>query len=77
MAKLVTPLEQHLDRLPPIVVVRYTSWWEAQLALVKLQESGLGMHLPVVSIRANWKVKVAHADTHTKEMLHNAQEHIT
>ena len=51
MAKLITLLEQHLDRQPPTVVIEDTSWWEAQLAHVKLQECGLGVHLPVVSIR--------------------------
>ena len=47
MAKLVTLLEQHLDRQPPTVVTQATTWWETVLAHVKLQESGLGVHLPV------------------------------
>ena len=47
MAKLVTLLEQRLDRQPPIVAIQGTGWWEAVLALVKLQEGGLGVHLPV------------------------------
>ena len=79
MAKLVTLLEQHLEGQPPTVVTRYTYWWEAQLALVKLQECGLGTHLPVVSICANWKVEVAHADTHTKKcyVMHKNTLHNT
>ena len=47
MARLLSPLEQQLDRMPPIVVTQATTWWETVLALVKLQEIGLGMHLPV------------------------------
>ena len=47
MAKLVTLLEQHLDRQPSTVVTQATTWWETVLAHVKPQESGLGMHLPV------------------------------
>ena len=47
MAKLVTLLEQHLDRQPPTVVIHATTQWETELARVKLQESGLGLHLPV------------------------------
>ena len=49
MAKLVTLLEQRLDRLLPTVVLEATTWWEAValLVLVKLQEFGLGVHLPV------------------------------
>ena len=47
MAVLITLLEQHLDRMPPTVVTQATAWWEIVFALVKLQEIGLGMHLPV------------------------------
>ena len=47
MAKLVTLLEQHLNRQPPTVVKQATAWWETILAHVKLQESGLGVNLPV------------------------------
>ena len=47
MAKLLTLLEQHLDRQPPTVVMQATTRWEAVLAHVKLQECGLGVHLPV------------------------------
>ena len=47
MAKLLTLLEQHLNRQPPTVVTQATTWWETVLALVKLQEIGLGVHLPV------------------------------
>ena len=47
MAKLVTLLEQHLDRQPPTVVTQATPWWETVLAHVKLQEHGLGVHRPV------------------------------
>ena len=46
MARLIL-LEQHLDRQPPTVVTQATTWWETVLALVKLQEIGLGVHLPV------------------------------
>ena len=47
MAVLLTLLEQHLDRKPPTVVTQATTWWETVLTLVKLQEIGLGVHLPV------------------------------
>ena len=47
MAKLVTLMEQQLDRQPPTVVTQATTWWEAVLVHVKLQDSGLGMHLSV------------------------------
>ena len=47
MAELVTLLEQHMEREPPTVAIRATTWWEAALALVKLQDGGLGVHLPV------------------------------
>ena len=47
MAVLITLLEQHLDRQPPTVVTQATTWWETVLALVKLQEIGLGVNLPV------------------------------
>ena len=47
MAELVTLLEQHMDREPPTVVIRATTWWEAALELVKLQECGLEVPLPV------------------------------
>ena len=46
MAELVT-LEQHMDRMPPTVVIQATDCLEAVLALVKLQEGGLRVHLPV------------------------------
>ena len=46
-AKLVTLLEQCLDRQPPTVAILATTWWEAGLALVKLQDCGLEVHLPV------------------------------
>ena len=47
MAKLVILVEQHLDRQLPTVVTQATPWWETLLAHVKLQDSGLGMHLSV------------------------------
>ena len=47
MARLLTLLEQYLDREPPTVVAQAITWRETVLALVKLQESGLGVHLPV------------------------------
>ena len=36
-----------MEREPPTVVIQATIWWEAVLGLVKLQEGGLGVHLPV------------------------------
>ena len=47
MAKLVTLMEQHLDRQPPTVVIQATTWWETVIVHVKLQECGLEVHLPV------------------------------
>ena len=47
MARLITLLEQHSERMPPTVVTQATTWWETVLALVKLQEIGLGVNLPV------------------------------
>ena len=47
MAELVTLLEQHMDKEQPTVAIQATTWWEAVLALVKLLECGLGVHLPV------------------------------
>ena len=47
MARLVTLLEQPLDRQPPTVVTQATTWWETVIALVKLQECGLEVNLPV------------------------------
>ena len=36
-----------MDGEPPTVVIQATTWLEVVLALVKLQEDGLGVHLPV------------------------------
>ena len=47
MAGLITLLEQQLDGMPPTVVTQAITWWETELAIVKLQESGLGVNLPV------------------------------
>ena len=47
MAVLITVLEHHSDRQPPTVVTQATTWWETVLTLVKLEEIGLGVHLPV------------------------------
>ena len=47
MAKLAILLGQHLDRQPRTVVTKATTCWEAILAHVELQESGLGVNLPV------------------------------
>ena len=47
MASLLSLLDQHLDGMPPTVVTQATTWWERVVALVKLQEIGLGVHLPV------------------------------
>ena len=46
MAKLVIPMEQHLDRQQPTVVILATTWWETVLMYVKLMECGLGVSLP-------------------------------
>ena len=54
MAELVTLLEQHLDGQPPTVAIQATTWWVAVLAHVKLQDCGLGVHLPV---KVNYFVK--------------------
>ena len=45
MARLISLLEQHLDRQLPTVVTQATTRWETVLALVNL--IGLGVHLPV------------------------------
>ena len=47
MARLITLLETHWDRQPPTVVTQAMTWWETVIALVKLQEIGLRVHLPV------------------------------
>ena len=47
MARLISLLEQHSEKMPPTVVTQATTWWEIVLALVKLQEIGLGVNLPV------------------------------
>ena len=44
MAVLVTLVGQHVDREPPTVAIQATTEWEAILALVYLQEGGLGVH---------------------------------
>ena len=36
-----------MEREPPTGVIQDTAWLEAALALAKLQECGLGEHLPV------------------------------
>ena len=36
-----------MDKQPPTVVIQATLWWEVVLALVKLQDRGLAVHLPV------------------------------
>ena len=46
MAELVK-LEQHMDTELPTVATQATTKWEAVLALVHLQECGLGVHLSV------------------------------
>ena len=46
MDRLLILLEQ-LDGKPPTIVTQATTWWETVFTLVKLQESGLGMHQPV------------------------------
>ena len=61
MVKLVTLLEQHLDRQPPTVVTQATTWWETILAHVKLQERGLGVHLPV-KVRMLYIIPLTHVN---------------
>ena len=46
MAELVT-LEEHMDTQLPTVAIQATTEWEAVVALVYIQEHGLGVHLPV------------------------------
>ena len=46
MAELVS-LEQHMEAEPLTVAIQATTEWEAVLALVNLQEGGLGVHLHV------------------------------
>ena len=46
MAELVT-LEEHLGTELPTVAIQATTEWEAVLALVYLQEDGLGVDLSV------------------------------
>ena len=36
-----------MEKQPPTDVIQATAWWEAALVDVKLQECGLGEHLPV------------------------------
>ena len=47
MGEFITLVEEHWDEQPPTVAILATTWWEAVLTLVKLQECGLGVHLPV------------------------------
>ena len=51
MAELVTLLEQHTEREPTTTAIQATTEWEAVLALVYLQEGGLGVHLSVDVIK--------------------------
>ena len=46
MAELVT-LEEHMDTELPTLAIRATTEWEAVVALVYIQERGLGVHLSV------------------------------
>ena len=54
MAKLVIPVEQHLDRQRPTVVIQATTWWETVIIHAELQECGLVVHLPV-KVRCYWR----------------------
>ena len=47
MVMLVKVMEQLLDIQSPTAVIQGTTWWEAVLAHVKLQEGGLEVHLHV------------------------------
>ena len=44
MAGLVTLLEQHTEREPTTTAIQATTEWGAVLALVYIQEHGLGVH---------------------------------
>ena len=44
MVELVT-LEEHMDREPTTTAIQATTEWEAVVAVVYLQEDGLGVHL--------------------------------
>ena len=47
MAGLVTLVEQHMEGEPTTTAIQATTEWEAVVALVYLQEDGLGAHLHV------------------------------
>ena len=49
MVELVTLVEQHMEREPTTTAIQATTEWVyiAVLALVYLQEDGLGVHLSV------------------------------
>ena len=47
MVELVTLVEQHMEGEPTTTAIQATTKWGAVLALVYLQEGGLGVHLPV------------------------------
>ena len=47
MVKLVTLLEQHVEKQPPTGVIQAIVWWETVLAHVDLHKHGLGVHLLV------------------------------
>ena len=36
-----------MEKQPPTIAIQATDWWEAAVAHVKLQQCGLGVHLPV------------------------------
>ena len=75
-----------MDRMPPTVVTQATPWWETILALVKLQEIGLGVHLPVkvwvillfsyvlIHKKHNMSLGLAYLIAHTSEL--NCDIHI-
>ena len=74
MAKLVTLLEQNLDRLPPTVVIQATTWWETALVHVKLQECGQGVNLPAGKCFLNPFVYYSnHFMEEETKMQHNKQ----
>jgi len=70
MVKLVTLLEQHMDKQPPTVVIQATIWWEAVVLLshVKLQECGLGVHLPESMLLLLGYVYVHSGVRHTNQL---------
>ena len=76
MAELVTLLEQHMEREQPTVAMQATTEWEAALALVYLQEGGLGVHLHVhvcCYYLATWHACACQGASNSKIHMHKKQ----